>query len=126
MHLWAINVNIELQLLADRLDVLETLLIVGTRTTDPDLDLVFDQLAADLSESSDDTLKCGRHVGEVGNTATDEENLALWGERSAEHEVKNSAGVVEGLGLSWGTGVFTVVGELVSETSGGNGVSVDH
>lgn len=44
---------------------------------------------------------------------------------SAEHEVENSAGVVEGLGLGGSTRVLAVVGKLGSETSGGNSVSVD-
>jgi hypothetical protein len=44
----------------------------------------------------------------------------------AEHEVKNSAGVVEGLGLGGSTGVLAVVGKLGSEASRGNGVGVDN
>lgn len=44
----------------------------------------------------------------------------------AEHEVENSAGVVESLGLGGSTGVLAVVGKLGSEASGGNGVGVDN
>jgi hypothetical protein len=43
----------------------------------------------------------------------------------AEHEVENSAGVVESLGLGGSTRVLAVVGKLGGETSRGNGVSVD-
>ena len=43
----------------------------------------------------------------------------------AEHEVEDSAGVVEGLGLGGSTRVLAVVGKLGSETSRGDGVSVD-
>ena len=65
------------------------------------------------------------YVGEVGNTATNEENLALSVHGCAEHEVEDSAGVVEGLGLGGSTGVLAVVGKLRGETSRGNGVGVD-
>ena len=65
------------------------------------------------------------YVGEVGNTATNEEDLALSVHGCAEHEVENSAGVVEGLGLGGGTRVLAVVGELTSVTSRGNGISID-
>jgi hypothetical protein len=44
----------------------------------------------------------------------------------AEHEVENSAGVVESLGLGGSTGVLAVVGKLRSEASRGNGISVDN
>jgi len=44
----------------------------------------------------------------------------------AEHEVENSAGVVESLGLGGSTGVLAVVGKLGSEASGSNGVGVDN
>jgi hypothetical protein len=43
----------------------------------------------------------------------------------AEHEVEDSAGVVEGLGLGGGTGVLAVVGKLRGETSRGDSVGVD-
>jgi len=118
-------VHIKLQLLANILDVLKTFLVVRTRTTDPDLDFVLDELRSNFAESADDTLECGGDVGEVGNTTTDEENLALRVNRGAEHEVQDSAGVVEGLGLGWSTRVFSVVGELIGEATAGNGIGVD-
>ena len=65
------------------------------------------------------------YVGEVGNTATNEEDLALSVHGCAEHEVENSAGVVEGLGLGGSTRVLAVVGKLRGEASRGNGVGVD-
>ena len=40
MHLWAEDVHIQPKLLTDSLDVLETLLVVGTSTANPDLDFV--------------------------------------------------------------------------------------
>ena len=65
------------------------------------------------------------YVGEVGNTATNEEDLALSVHGCAEHEVENSAGVVEGLGLGGSTRVLAVVGKLRGKASRGNSVGVD-
>lgn len=125
VHLGTEDVHVELELLADCLDVLETFLVVGTSTTDPDLDVVLDEERSDLADGADDTLEGGGDVGEVGNTTTDEEDLALGVHGSTEHEVEDSSGVVEGLGLGGGTRVLAVVGELTSVTSRGNGISVD-
>lgn len=124
MHLRAVDVHVEAKLLTNSLDVLETLLVVGTSTTNPDLDLVLVQDGGNLTESADDTLEGGGNVGEVGNTTTDEEDLAVGVDGRAQHQVEDGTGVVEGLGLGGSTGVLTVVGELADEASGGNGVSV--
>jgi len=143
VHLRAEDVHVEAELDADGLDVLETLLVVGAGATDPDLDLVLDQKRSDLTESANDTLESGgnlfstvsyylhktvfgmTYVGEVGNTATNEEDLALSVHGCAEHEVEDSAGVVEGLGLGGSTRVLAVVGKLRGETSRGDSVGVD-
>ena len=45
--------------MADGLDVLETLLVVGAGTTDPDLDLVLVEEGCDFAEGADDTLEGG-------------------------------------------------------------------
>ena len=142
MHLWAIHVHVESELLTYALDVLETFLVVGACTTDPDLDVVLVEDGSDLTQSADDTFECGgnlcnvsRHsskkeyscktyVGEVGNTTADEENLAFRVDRGPKHEIKDSASVVEGLSLTGRTGVFTVVGELAGESSGGDSIGV--
>lgn len=93
VHLWAVNLHVELELLSHVLDVLETLLEIGSGTTNPDLYVVLDEDLGKLSESADDTLECGSNVGEVGNTTSDEEDLALWIHGRSEHEIKNSSGV---------------------------------
>ena len=49
--------HIELQLLTNRLDVLETFLVIGAGTADPDLNFVFDQGTCKFPESADDTLE---------------------------------------------------------------------
>lgn len=125
MHLRAVDVHVELQLDTDVLDVLETLLVVGASTAHPDLNLVLVQLRGDLAESADHTLESAGDVGEVGNTTTDEENLAFGVLRCAQHQVEDRAGVVVGLRLRGGAGVFTVVGELADEAGRGDGVGVD-
>ena len=59
VHLGTENVHVKAELNADSLDVLETLLVVGTSAADPDLDLVLDEKRCDLTESADDTLESG-------------------------------------------------------------------
>ena len=125
VHLGTEDVHVELELLTDSLDVLETFLVVGASTTDPDLDVVLDEERSDLADGADDTLEGGGDVGEVGNTTTDEEDLALGVHGCSEEEVEDGSSVVESLGLGGSTGVFTVVGELTSVTSRGNGISID-
>ena len=68
--------------LSEKAHGLETLLVVGSSTTDKDLDLVGDQLVPELLEGADDTLEGGSNIGEVSNTSTDDEELSL-GVRSA-------------------------------------------
>ena len=125
VHLRSVYVHVEAEFFTDSLDVLETLLVVGTGTAHPDLDLVFVQNGGNLSKGANDTLESGSDVGEIGNTTTDKEDLAVGVDGRAQHQVENGAGVVESLSLSGSTGVFTVVGELANETSGSNGVCVD-
>jgi hypothetical protein len=59
VHLRTEDVHVEAELDADGLDVLETLLVVGTGAADPDLDLVLDEERGDLTESADNTLESG-------------------------------------------------------------------
>lgn len=59
VHLGAKDVHVEAELDADVLDVLETLLVVGTGAADPDLDVVLDEEGSDLTESANDTLESG-------------------------------------------------------------------
>jgi len=58
VHLRPVNMHIQLQLLADALDVSETFLVVGTSAAHPDLDLVLDKGGSDLTERADDTFEC--------------------------------------------------------------------
>ena len=125
VQLRSVDMHVQFQLLTDRLDVLQSLLVVGTRATDPDLDLVFVQDGSDLAEGADHALEGRRDVREVGNTTADEENLAVGVGGGAEHQVQDGACVVVGLGLGRGTRVLAVVGEFADEASRGNSVGID-
>jgi hypothetical protein len=126
VHLRAKDLGVKAELLCSGLHVLKTLLVVGTGTSHPDGDVVLDQLRGEVSQRSDDTLEGAGDVGEVGNTTTDEENLAILVLGSAEEKVEDSSGVVVGLRLGGSTRVLTVVGELIGETSRGNGIGVNN
>ena len=65
VHLGTEDVHVEAELDADGLDVLETLLVVGTGAADPDLDLVLDEERCDLTESANDTLESGSDLWRI-------------------------------------------------------------
>lgn len=65
VHLGAEDVHVEAELDADVLDVLETLLVVGTSAADPDLDVVLDEEGSDLAESANDTLESGGNLFQI-------------------------------------------------------------
>lgn len=66
---------------------LETLLVVGTTTADEDLDFVVDELVLVLLESTNDALEGSSDVGEVGDTTTDDEDLAVGARGATGNEV---------------------------------------
>jgi len=126
---------------------LETFLVVGSTTTNEDANLVELKTSLVLLEGRDDTLESSGNVGEVGNTSSDEEKLAFGVGSTTSHKIdcgrecfrisfdstKNlienrkltdSLGVFVGLVLSGSTRVFTVVGELVSESVSSDSVAV--
>ena len=110
---------------------LETLLVVGTTTTDVDADIVSDEAAAVLLEGADDALEGRSDIGEVGNATTDDEDFALetavrLGRLSARNEVEDSLRVFVGLRFGRSAGVFTVVGKLVGEAVSRDGIGVDN
>jgi hypothetical protein len=125
MHLRAIHMHVELQFLRNTLDVLETLLIVGAGTTNPDLSLVLVENGRHFPKSADDSLEGGRNVGEVGDTTTNKENLALGVHGGSQHQVEDGFGVIVCLSLSGCSGVLAVVCELSHKASRCNGISVD-
>lgn len=97
---------VEAELLGGALHVLETFLPVGAGTADPDLGVVLQQLLGILADGANDALERRCHVGEIGDTTADEEDLALVRDWCTEHKVQDGAGVVEGLRLGRGAGVL--------------------
>src|SRR5690606_64785 len=87
--------------------------------------VVLDKLRGKVAEGADDTLEGAGDVGEVGNAAADEEDLALLVHGGAEHEIEDGAGVVVRLRLGGGTRVLAVARELRGEAAGRNGIGVD-
>lgn len=65
------------QALSEQAHSLQALLVVGTTATNEDLDLVGDQLVLELLESTDNALEGSSDIGEVSNTTTDDQDLAL-------------------------------------------------
>jgi len=57
MHLRAIYMHIQLQLCTNGLDVLETLLIIGSCTTNPDLHFMFDKSTRDFAERANNAFE---------------------------------------------------------------------
>lgn len=58
----SVNMHVEFQLLPNRLDILQTLLVVGSSTADPDLDFVLQEYLCELTESANNTLEGGSNV----------------------------------------------------------------
>lgn len=117
-------VHVQTKLRTHSLNVLKTLLEVRTRTTNPNLHLVLNKQRSNFAERTNNTLERARDVGEVSNTTTNEQDLALRVLRRPQHKVKDCASVVEGLCLGRSTRVLSVVGEFAGETGGSNGISV--
>ena len=65
------------QALTEETHGLETFLVVGTATADEDLDGVVDELVLVFLERTDDALEGSSDVGEVGDTTTNDEDLAI-------------------------------------------------
>ena len=119
------DLDLDAERLSEETHGLETFLVVGTTSSDKDPDLVSDQGFTVLFEGSDDSLESGGDVGKVGDTSSDDEQLALRVGLTPGDEVDDGLGVLVRLTLGGGTRVFTIVGELVSEPGGSDGVRVD-
>lgn len=65
VHIWTINMHVQLELLSNGLDVLQALLEVGTRSANPDRGLVLDQRRCKFSQSTNDTLESGSDLENV-------------------------------------------------------------
>jgi len=52
---------------------------------------MLDQLRCYLSQGANNAFECRGNIGEVCNTTSDEQNLAVWMLGCAEHQVKDRA-----------------------------------
>lgn len=125
-RLGAVDLHEDTQRFTAETHSLESLLVVRTSTSHPDLDIVSKETLLVLLEGSDDTLECGSNVGEVGSTTANDEDLTFRVRGASGHKVDDGLSVLVGLTLGGGARVFTVVGKLMGETSRGNGVGVDN
>ena len=82
---------------------LQTLLVIRTTTTNKDLDLVSDQASFVFLQGTNNALECGSNVGEVSDTATDDENLSIRVRRTSGDQVNDRLGVFVCLAFSWGS-----------------------
>lgn len=138
-----INLDGDTKRLSQETHGFETFLVVGATTTNVDADIVGDEGSLVLLQGTDDTLEGSGNVGEVGDTTTNDEDLAFRVGISTGNEVDcrqamsahvryrmcltltDSLGVLVGLSLSGSTRVFTVVSKLMSESMSSDGIRVD-
>lgn len=73
----AVDLDLDAKGLSEEAEGLETLLVVRSTTTDEDLDLVVDERLLELLERLDDALEGGGDIGEVGDSTSNDEDLAL-------------------------------------------------
>jgi hypothetical protein len=71
------NADRNTKALAKEAHSFKTFLIIGATTANKNLDAVVNELILVFFESMDDTLEGSSNVGEVGNTTTDNEDLAI-------------------------------------------------
>ena len=72
-----VNLDGDTEGLSQETHGLETLLVVGTATTDVDADIVSNEGSLVLLQCTNDTLEGSSDVGEVGDTTTNDENLSV-------------------------------------------------
>jgi len=113
MHFRTEDFTLELELSKSLAHELQTLDIVGSSATHVDAHMLRAEHVLILRERLDDALECSCHISEVGDTATDEEELAL---RMGllGHEGEHCARVLVGLLRRGSTRILTVVGKLMA------------
>ena len=118
------DVNGQLERVAHFLHDAQALLVVGTAASHVDRDAVVDELLVEFVQRLDDALEGGRHVGEVGDAAADEQHLAV-GVLLLGHQVEDGLGVLVRLLLARSARVLAVVGQLRLAAEIANRVAVD-
>ena len=77
MHIGAKDVHVQLQLLANRLDILKALLVVRTCTSYPDLDLMFNKSARDLSQGTNDAFESRSDLNRTVSVKIDQKSETI-------------------------------------------------
>lgn len=87
MRVGAVHLDGDAEGLAEEAHRLEALLVVGASTADVDTDLVGDERRLVLFQCTDDAFEGGGNIGEVGDTTTDDEDLAIGVRLAARDEI---------------------------------------
>lgn len=106
--------------------LLQTFLIVRSTTANEDSDFVTLKTLLVILQRIDNSAESGRDIGEIGNSSSNNKDLAFRVGLAASHEVQDSLGVLKGLILGGSTRVFTVIGQFVGEAMRSNGVAKLH
>jgi len=77
VRLWTINLDWDTERLSEQAHRLQTFLVVRATAAHVDADLMVDQGGLVFLEGADDALESRCDIGEVGNSTTDYQNLAL-------------------------------------------------
>ena len=126
VSVWAIDLDGYTKRLSKKAHSFETLLVVGSTTTNENADIVGDEAGLEFLQSTNDTLESRSNIREVGDTATDNEDLSVLLGRSARDEVENGLSIFVRLTFSRSTRVLAVVCELVCEAVGSNSVRINN
>ena len=84
---WAEDLDFYTKSLSEETHGLESFLVVGSTSSNKDLDLVRLELLLELLQCSNDTLEGRCDVGEVGNTSSNDKELSLWVGCASGHQI---------------------------------------
>mmetsp|Transcript_47745 Transcript_47745/g.111345 ORF Transcript_47745/g.111345 Transcript_47745/m.111345 type:complete len:226 (+) Transcript_47745:1915-2592(+) len=96
VSLGTIELDAKTQLVAGSFHLPQALQVVRSGASDPNLDVVLLDVRSILIQGLDEACECCRHICEIGNATTNDEEFAFR-MLVAEHQAQNGLGVVEGL-----------------------------
>mmetsp|Transcript_79918 Transcript_79918/g.185577 ORF Transcript_79918/g.185577 Transcript_79918/m.185577 type:complete len:619 (-) Transcript_79918:445-2301(-) len=121
----AINLQAQTQLLSRDLDLAQALDVVGPSAADHDLDLVLLDVICIVLQCLDEAGESCRHICEVGNTATDDEEFAIR-VLGLHHEREQCLRIGKSFLCRRSARVLAVVGKFVTPAIVRDSVSVDN